>query len=53
MANLTKMTKAELMAQNPNIGLSMSMTKEQIIGKIEEKQHTPKTGESIWGLSEY
>ena len=43
MSNLAKLTKTQLMADYPNAGLKKSMTKDQMIEKIENKTSEPKT----------
>jgi len=37
MSNLAKLTKSQLIADNPGLGLKMTMLKEEIIAVIEKK----------------
>lgn len=51
MSNLAKSTKTQLIADYPKLGLKMSMTKDEMINKIETKapkasaSKSPKKGE--------
>jgi hypothetical protein len=43
MSNLAKLTKSQLIADNPGLGLKMTMTKDAIITKIEDSAPKAKS----------
>jgi hypothetical protein len=46
MSNLANFTKLQLIADNPRLDLKMSMTKDQMIAKIETTTKPPKTAKT-------